>query len=57
MSEEERLKASNNGWYGSNNHNVERILYIKDTLYTLSPGLIKTNDLLTFKEKGSLQLP
>src|SRR5690606_16804906 len=57
MTEEERLKASNNGWYGSNNHNVERILYINDTLYTLSPGMIKTHDLLTFKEKDSLSMP
>src|SRR5690606_28855988 len=32
MTEDELLKAGNHGWYGSNNHNVERILYIKDTL-------------------------
>lgn len=55
MTEEERLKSGNG--YGGDNHNVERILYIKDTLYTLSPGMIKTNDRLTFKEKDSLQLP
>ncbi|WP_223192378.1 beta-propeller domain-containing protein [Paenibacillus sedimenti] len=55
MTEEDRLKSGNN-WFDSK-RNVERILYIKDTLYTLSPGMIKTNDMLTLKEKGSLLLP
>jgi hypothetical protein len=36
------------------NHHVERILYIGDTLYTLSPGKIKANSLATFEEIGSL---
>ncbi|MGH4121316.1 beta-propeller domain-containing protein [Clostridium sp.] len=35
---------------------VERIIYIKDTLYTLSNGLIKANDLNTLKEKSKLKL-
>lgn len=35
---------------------VDRILYIKDTLYTLSNGLIKANDINTLKEKSKLNL-
>lgn len=35
---------------------VDRILYIKDTLYTLSNGLIKANDLNNLKEISKLSL-
>jgi inhibitor of cysteine peptidase len=35
---------------------VDRIIYIKDTLYTLSNGLIKANDINTLKEKSKLKL-
>jgi inhibitor of cysteine peptidase len=35
---------------------VDRILYIKDTLYTLSNRLIKANDINTLKEKSKLNL-
>jgi uncharacterized secreted protein with C-terminal beta-propeller domain len=35
---------------------VDRILYIKDTLYTLSNSLIKANDINTLKEKSKLKL-
>jgi inhibitor of cysteine peptidase len=35
---------------------VDRILYIKDTLYTISNGLIKANDINTLKEKSKLKL-
>jgi len=35
---------------------IDRILYIKDTLYTLSNGLIKANDINTLKEKSKLNL-
>ena len=35
---------------------VERIIYIKDTLFTLSNGLIKAVDLNTFETKGSIEL-
>jgi inhibitor of cysteine peptidase len=35
---------------------VDRILYIKDTLYTLSNGLIKANDINTLQEKSKLTL-
>jgi inhibitor of cysteine peptidase len=35
---------------------VDRILYINDTIYTLSNGLIKANDINTLKEKSKLIL-
>lgn len=35
---------------------VDRIIYIKDTLYTISNGLIKANDINTLKEKSRLNL-
>lgn len=35
---------------------VERIIYIKDTLFTLSNVLIKAVDLNTFETKGSIEL-
>lgn len=35
---------------------VSRILYIKDTLYTLSDGLIKANDINSLQEKSRLPL-
>ena len=35
---------------------VDRILYINDTLYTLSNGLIKANDLNNLKEKSKVSL-
>ena len=37
-------------------YSVDRILYIKDTLYTLSNGLIKANDISTLQEKSKLNL-
>jgi hypothetical protein len=37
-------------------HFIDRILYIKDTLYTLSNSLIKANDINTLKEKSKLKL-
>ena len=37
-------------------YSVDRILYIKDTLYSLSNGLIKANDINTLKEKSKLVL-
>lgn len=37
-------------------NSVERIIYIKDTLFTLSNGLIKAVDLNTFETKGSIEL-
>ncbi|MDQ0877355.1 inhibitor of cysteine peptidase [Paenibacillus sp. V4I3] len=36
---------------------VQRVLYIGDTLYTVSNGLIKANDLSTLHEKNSVIIP
>lgn len=52
---EDKQKAGGN-WYNSN-RNVERILYIGDTLYTLSKGLIQANDTASLNEKGKLIVP
>ncbi|MBO8165374.1 MAG: beta-propeller domain-containing protein [Brevibacillus sp.] len=52
---EEDLLKSGDTWYSSGK-NVERILYIGSTLYTLSPSMIKAHDLNTFQEVGSLLL-
>lgn len=52
----EDRKKSGRGWYEST-RNVERILYIDNTLYTVSKGMIKANDLLSMEEKNSLNLP
>lgn len=55
MTDEQRRQSGNN-WYGSD-RNVERIMYIGDTLYTLSKGLIQANDMTTLQVKGSLPIP
>jgi uncharacterized secreted protein with C-terminal beta-propeller domain len=52
LTKEDQLKSGMRGY--AYNHHVERILYIGDTLYTLSPGKIKANSLATFEEIGSL---
>lgn len=43
-------------WYDSSG-NIERILYINNNLYTISPKMIKANDLSTLKEIGTVVLP
>jgi inhibitor of cysteine peptidase len=49
---------SKSGMYGYDyTYGVQRILYIGDTLYTLSQSKIKANDMNTLQEKGSLLLP
>lgn len=48
-------KKAGDSWYDSAK-NVERIIYIGDTLYTLSPGMIKANNLSDLKPTGSLNL-
>lgn len=48
------LKAGQHYMYGSNT--VERIIYIKDTLYTISKGMIKANDLESLQERNTLIL-
>ncbi|MFM1655674.1 beta-propeller domain-containing protein [Brevibacillus sp. B_LB10_24] len=55
LTEQDRLK-SGDGWYDSLK-NVERILYIDDTLYTVSKAMIQANDLNRFDTKGKLTLP
>lgn len=53
---EQDYAKSGNGWYGSN-RNVERILYINDTLYTLSKGMYKASNISDLKEIKSLEIP
>ncbi|OEG00160.1 hypothetical protein BHF71_06030 [Vulcanibacillus modesticaldus] len=46
------------GLYDYNyNKTVERIIYINDTLYTLSKGMIKANRLDSFEEINSIEIP
>lgn len=54
LTPEEYSKAGQ-GWYESS-RNINRVLYIGDTLYTLSGGMIKANDLNSLKEKNSLSI-
>ena len=46
------IKSGQHYNYGSNT--VERAIYIKDTLYTISKGMIKANDLESLQEKNRL---
>ncbi|MDQ1909817.1 beta-propeller domain-containing protein [Paenibacillus sp. GD4] len=55
LTEDQLLKAGNH-WYPSN-RNIERLLYIGDTLYSSSQSLLKANDLTTLKEIGEITLP
>lgn len=55
ISDEEYLK-SGGGWYDSSK-NIDRILYIKDDLYTVSKEMIKANDINTLKQKGEILIP
>lgn len=48
------MKAGQHYNYGSNT--VERTIYIKDTLYTISKGMIKANDFESLQEKNCLIL-
>jgi len=48
--------SNDNNIMFSGQYFVDRILYVKDTLYTLSNGLIKANDINTLKEKSKLNL-
>ncbi len=52
---EEYLKAGHYGY--DHNKNVERILYIGDTLYTLSQSIFKANNLEDLKEIKTLSIP
>nr|WP_210023360.1 MULTISPECIES: beta-propeller domain-containing protein [unclassified Paenibacillus] len=50
------LQKAGQHWFSSD-RNIERLLYIGDTLYTASPDILKANDLSTLTEIGSLNLP
>lgn len=55
LTAEDALKA---GLYTSNPESeIKRILYIKDTLYTLSEGMIKAHGLVDLVERKAVQLP
>ncbi len=54
LHESEQIKAGN-GWYDSNK-NVERIIYIADTLYTVSRAMIKVHDMNSMAELNSLEI-
>ncbi|MEW6662576.1 MAG: beta-propeller domain-containing protein [Bacillota bacterium] len=52
----EDYQKSGRHWYGSD-RNVERILFIGDTLYTLSKEMIKANGLKDLREINTLKIP
>ncbi len=55
LPQEEYLKSGNTMFYGDKS--IERLLYIGETLYTLSKGMIKANDLTSLKETGTVTIP
>ncbi|MDD2496929.1 MAG: beta-propeller domain-containing protein [Desulfitobacteriaceae bacterium] len=55
LNHEDMLK-SGSGWY-QNKKNIERVLYIDETLYTISPAMIQAHDLASLKEINRLELP
>jgi len=55
ISEEEFLKSRN--YYLYSDKLIERIIYINDTLYTLSKGMYKANSIRDLREKGVLEIP
>jgi len=52
---EQELKKSGDGWYVSTN-NINRILTIGDTLYTVSAGYVAAEDLSSHRQLGTLSL-
>jgi len=54
LSEQDYMKAGNY-WYDSDK-NVDRIIYIKDVLYTLSGKYIKANSMENLAEIGTLEI-
>jgi len=54
LSDEDYMKSGD--WGYNTDRSVERILYIDDTLYTLSKELIKAHNLNSMKEINSLEL-
>ncbi|MDO8685673.1 MAG: beta-propeller domain-containing protein [Clostridiales bacterium] len=57
LSNDDYLKAGS--YWPDNQKNVERVLYIGDTLYTISKGTLKANDLKSpvLAEVGLLEIP
>lgn len=53
--DEDYLKSGNYNLYS--NKLIERIIYINDTLYTLSKGMYKANSLSDLRDEGSLEIP
>ncbi len=52
---QEELQKSGQQYFGD--HHVLRIMYIGNTLYTVSLGTVKANDLSTLEDKNTLQIP
>jgi inhibitor of cysteine peptidase len=52
LTDTDLLKAGQ--YYLDSSNAIERIIYIKDTLYTISKGMIKANALASLQEKNSL---
>jgi inhibitor of cysteine peptidase len=55
LTQDELQKAGQHFYAGDKQ--VQRVLYIGDTLYTVSNGLIKANDLSTLQEKNAVIIP
>jgi inhibitor of cysteine peptidase len=55
LSESDILKSGNYGY--DRDSYIQRILYIGDTLYTLSNGAVKANNISDLKEIKTLQIP
>ena len=55
LDRDDMLRAGS-GWYSSDK-NINRIIYIDDTLYTLSNKILKANGLDDMKEKSELEIP
>lgn len=49
---EDEYKKAGSYWYGEQDSAIERLLYIRDTLYALSQGTITASDIATVKETG-----
>ncbi|TGE35653.1 hypothetical protein E4K67_24310 [Desulfosporosinus fructosivorans] len=54
LKDEDILKSGQ--YYLNSSKAIERIIFIKDTLYTLSQAMIKANDLTSLQEENSLIL-
>ncbi len=54
--EDEDYRKAGHYWYDSE-RSIERLLYIRNDLYTLSPGMIQVHDLSDLGRRGSLLIP